>query len=246
MRQNQAIRVSTPGRMQIPANGRILVRQIGEYLEVEHGDFYCKFAACAEHNSVQWRARAESSSMSAHRRPVNHRKPRMQAGIMMGADMKILFVLGSFLLLGTGWSAPAQAPQQPVDYISPNIGGIGQLLTSHAPDGAAPPRYGNAGPPLRRPESPDRYLADKIFGGFPAGSATLMASTGEIATTPATYASDFDHDLETVTPYYYEADLESWQIRAELTATNQAAYYRFTFQPALTLTLCLRSRRTPI
>ena len=82
--------------------------------------------------------------------------------------------------------------------------------------------------PITTPGIVDRYLADKIYG-FPAGSATLMASTGAVSTHPADYASDFDHDFETTTPYYYEADLQTWGIRAELTATNQAAYYRFTF-----------------
>ena len=38
-----------------------------------------------------------------------------------------------------------------------------------------------------------------------------------------------DHDFETATPYYYAANLESWGIKAELTASKQAAFYRFTF-----------------
>lgn len=74
----------------------------------------------------------------------------------------------------------------------------------------------------------DRYLADKIEG-FPAGPAVLMASTGKVGTTEAAYASGFDHDLETATPYYYQADLQSWDINAQLTPTPEAAYYRFTF-----------------
>ncbi len=39
----------------------------------------------------------------------------------------------------------------------------------------------------------------------------------------------FDHDFETVSPYYYAALLEDYDIQAELTATEHAAYYRFTF-----------------
>lgn len=141
--------------------------------------------------------------------------------------MKNLASLGIFFLLGAGLAAIAQAPKEPVDYVSPNIGGIGQLLTSTRPTVQRP--HGMALlAPITTPGITDRYLADKIFG-FPSGSATLMASTGETATEPAAYASDFDHDLETATPYYYETELESWHIRAELTATNEAAYYRFTF-----------------
>ena len=57
----------------------------------------------------------------------------------------------------------------------------------------------------------------------------LMASTGDSSVHPGDYASDFDHDFETSTPYYYAADLQTWNVKAELTATRQAAYYRFTF-----------------
>jgi predicted alpha-1,2-mannosidase len=128
---------------------------------------------------------------------------------------------------GASLSSLPQSPSQLVDYVSPNIGGIGQLLTSTRPVVQRP--HGMAIlAPITTPGITDHYLADKIFG-FPVGPATLMASTGETETAPAAYASDFDHDLETATPYYYEADLESWQIRAEMTATNEAAYYRFTF-----------------
>src|SRR5581483_5283515 len=37
------------------------------------------------------------------------------------------------------------------------------------------------------------------------------------------------HDFEISTPYYYEADLQSWKIKSEATATREAAYYRFTY-----------------
>jgi predicted alpha-1,2-mannosidase len=56
----------------------------------------------------------------------------------------------------------------------------------------------------------------------------LMASPGKVSTQPKDYASNFDHDFETTTPYYYAADLQSWDIKAEVTATPTAAYYRFT------------------
>jgi hypothetical protein len=35
----------------------------------------------------------------------------------------------------------------------------------------------------------------------------LMISTGEVSSEPAAYPSDFDHDFETTTPYYYAVDL---------------------------------------
>src|ERR1017187_3930487 len=82
--------------------------------------------------------------------------------------------------------------------------------------------------PVTTPGITDRYLADKIFG-FPVGPALLMASEGQASTVPDDFASEFDHDFEVSTPYYYEADLLTWGIKAELTATPESAYYRFTY-----------------
>lgn len=115
----------------------------------------------------------------------------------------------------------------PVDRVNPEIGGIGQLLTATMPYVQRP--YGMARlAPITTPGVTDRYLADKIYG-FPAGAAILMASTGNVSAQPSDYASDFDHDFETATPYYYQAQLQTWGIQAELTASEEAAYYRFTF-----------------
>ena len=119
------------------------------------------------------------------------------------------------------------AQKQLVDYVDPNIGGIAQLLTATVPYVQWPHGMARIAP-ITSPGITDRYLADKIYG-FPVGPAVLMPSTGDVGTNRATYASDFDHDLETATPYYYAADLQTWRIRAELTATQEAAYYRFTF-----------------
>ncbi|HEV2576460.1 MAG TPA: GH92 family glycosyl hydrolase [Acidobacteriaceae bacterium] len=142
--------------------------------------------------------------------------------IKSGKGLLCLILLG-----GSVCSAAGQQRKDPVDYVSPNIGGIGQLLTATIPYVQYP--HGMARLyPITTPGITDRYLADKIYG-FPAGPAVLMASTGETGTSPATYASDFDHDFETATPYYYEADLTTWKIKAEVTVTPEAGYYRFTF-----------------
>jgi predicted alpha-1,2-mannosidase len=142
--------------------------------------------------------------------------------------MKIAAQLATFTFLGGSiLAAFGQQQKAPVDYVSPNIGGIGQLLTATIPYVQCPHGMTRLAP-ITTPGITDRYLADKIYG-FPAGPATLMASVGAIGTSTAAYASDFDHDFEVATPYYYEADLLTWRIRAELTATYQAAYYRFTF-----------------
>jgi putative alpha-1,2-mannosidase len=52
----------------------------------------------------------------------------------------------------------------------------------------------------------------------------LMASTGEVSSKPAAYASDFDRDFETATPYYYAVDLQTWSSKAEYTATQHAGF----------------------
>jgi len=116
---------------------------------------------------------------------------------------------------------------EPVDYVSPNIGTIGQLLAATMPYVQTPHGMARLAP-VTTPGITDRYLADKIYA-FPAGPAWLMAATGKTSTQPAGYASSFDHDFETATPYYHEVDLQSSDIKAEFTATQTAAYYRFTF-----------------
>jgi predicted alpha-1,2-mannosidase len=140
--------------------------------------------------------------------------------------MRKLVQMTVALALCAGVQAAAQTPKQPVDYVSPNIGSIGQLLGPTSPFVQVP--YGMARlAPITTPGFLDRYLADKIYG-FPAGAGMLMMSTGNASADPADYASDFDHDFETATPYAYAIPLDTWSIRAEYTATAESALYRFT------------------
>ena len=124
-------------------------------------------------------------------------------------------------------SGHVYAAKRPVDYVAPNIGGIGQLLTATIPYVQCPHGMTRLAP-ITTPGITDRYLADKIYG-FPVGPGMLMVSTGKIGTHAEDYASGYDHDFETATPYYYSASLETWRIKAEFTTSYQAAYYRFTF-----------------
>lgn len=82
--------------------------------------------------------------------------------------------------------------------------------------------------PATDPAVRDKYLAQRILG-FPAAGFLLMAATGELETDPAKFASLFDHDLETATPYYHAVTLQSYGIQAEYTVARRAAHYRFTF-----------------
>jgi predicted alpha-1,2-mannosidase len=133
----------------------------------------------------------------------------------------------SCLLLALILSGCSRQQKEAADYVNPNIGGIGQLLQPTYPTVKLP--YGMMSiSPITTPGITDRYLADKIYG-FPAGGMTLMPMTGSAETDPAKYASLYDHDLETATPYYYAATLETYNIEVEYTVSARAAYYRFAF-----------------
>ena len=130
--------------------------------------------------------------------------------------------------------------KEPIDYVNPNIGGIGHLLVSTDPIVQLPEGLVklSANP---WPEIVDRYLADKVFSfslrDVPRYTTKtipswIMATTGNIEVTPAKIASDYDHDFETVTPYYSALLLENYEINVEYTVTKNAAYYRFTFPKA--------------
>ena len=118
--------------------------------------------------------------------------------------------------------------KEPVDYVNPNMGGIGQLLDRRPVPFVKLPYGVMSVSPITTPGVDDRYTADKIYG-FPAGGVTLMPMSGSAETEPAKYASWYDHDLETATPYYYAAILEDSNIEVEYTVSEHAAYYRLTF-----------------
>ena len=134
------------------------------------------------------------------------------------------------LAANLAWSAQASHAKEPVDYVNPNIGTIGHLLTATAPYVQYPHGMVRVAP-VTTPGLEDRYLADKIYG-FPAGPATLMAATGDLSFDPAKMASHYDHDFETATPYWYKVRLDDSDVVAEATATPLVAYYRFTFPAA--------------
>jgi hypothetical protein len=76
-------------------------------------------------------------------------------------------------------STPPQRAKEPVDYVDPYIGSIGHLLTSTSPSVQYP--YGMVRlAPVASARNGDRYFAHDI-SGFPAGAATLMATTGALA-----------------------------------------------------------------
>jgi putative alpha-1,2-mannosidase len=160
-----------------------------------------------------------------------------------------MFCFAVILLLSLGFIVDSNAQpveagkskvKEQIDYINPNIGGIGYLLVSTDPIVQLPQGLIKlSSNPW--PEIVDRYLADKVFSfslrDVPRYTTKtipswIMATTGNIEVTPAKIASNYDHDFETVTPYYSALLLEDYDINVEYTVTDDAAYYRFTFPKA--------------
>jgi putative alpha-1,2-mannosidase len=134
--------------------------------------------------------------------------------------------------------ASAQTEKKtPLDHVNPNIGGIGHLLVATDPAVQLPQGT------IRLcsnpwPEIYDRYLADKVCSfslrdvvryGTKTIPSWIMATTGNIQVTPAKMASNYDHDFETVTPYYSALLLEDYDINVEYTTTDHVAYFKFIF-----------------
>ena len=149
---------------------------------------------------------------------------------------KTLYLLIAGVLLVTGATAQTKK-KSPLEYVNPHIGGIGHLLVATDPVVQLPQGL------IRVcsnpwPEIYDRYLADKVFSfslrdvvryGRKTIPSWVMATTGNIEVAPEKIASNYDHDFETVTPYYSALLLEDYDINAEYTVTDKASYFRFTF-----------------
>jgi putative alpha-1,2-mannosidase len=146
----------------------------------------------------------------------------------------ISFLVGVLLLVTC---APQTKEKTPLDYVNPHIGGIGHLLVATDPIVQLPQGFVKlSSNPW--PEIYDRYLTDKVFSfslrdvvkyGRKTIPSWIMATTGNIEVTPEKIASNYDHDFETVTPYYSALLLEDYDINVEYTVTDQASYFRFTF-----------------
>ena len=87
-------------------------------------------------------------------------------------------------------------------YVDTNIGTIGHLLQSTAPNVQSP--HGAAVvSPVFRMGMKDRYNSDKIFG-FTAGCTTVMPTIDGGVPDFMKTASIFDHDFEVARPDHYE------------------------------------------
>lgn len=79
---------------------------------------------------------------------------------------------------------------------------------------------------IRQTHEPSIWIRDHA-------SFALMPVSDELAVTEKARASTFKHESEIAQPSYYKADLDTWNVTAEVTPTERAARFRFAFhQPA--------------
>ena len=138
----------------------------------------------------------------------------------------------------------ANAQTNPVDYVNPLMG------TDSKPDLS----NGNTYPAIALPWGMNmwtpqtgkmgdgwqyQYAADKLRGFKQThqpspwmndyGQFAIMPVTGAMHFTQDDRASWFTHKAETVTPYYYSVYLADHDVTTEITTTERAASFRFTF-----------------
>jgi predicted alpha-1,2-mannosidase len=152
------------------------------------------------------------------------------------------FFLGVFFLVS--FFANAQKNRDAVDYVNPLMGTQSVHSLSN----------GNTYPAISRPWGMNfwtpqtgkmgdgwmyTYTAEKIRGFRQThqpspwindyGQFSIMPVTGKLAFTEEDRASWFSHKSETVKPYYYSVYLADYDVTTEMTATERAAHFQFTF-----------------
>ena len=75
---------------------------------------------------------------------------------------------------------------------------------------------------LRQTHQPSPWIND--YGAF-----SIMAVTGRARADEESRATLFSHKTERIMPHYYRVVLSEWDVEAELTVTERAAQFRFTF-----------------
>lgn len=149
------------------------------------------------------------------------------------------------LLAGCGTVA---VQKDHADYVNPFIGTGGHGHTF--PGAVVPNGMIQPGPDTRIYDwdaCSGYYTDDKTINGFSHthlsgtgcgdyGDVLLMPTVGKQNITPAapdaqtlSYASGFLHQNETASPGYYSVFLDTYGVKAELTATSRAAIHRYTF-----------------
>ena len=120
--------------------------------------------------------------------------------------------------------------KSPVDYVDPNIGGVGHLLQPTRPTVQVPNQMIRMYP-VRKDYLDDHlqffpltlisHRQGELFGIFPI--------TGIVDEDSWSKTSIYDHDQETTTPFYYQVLLEDFDINVEFAPGTKTGIYRFTF-----------------
>lgn len=149
-----------------------------------------------------------------------------------------------FILLLSIYVVNAQVKPEPVDYVSILVGTQSKFELSNGntyPAIAAPwgmnfwtPQTGKMGDGWIY-----RYDADKIRGFKQThqpspwmndyGQFSIMPMTDKMEFNEESRASWFSHKAETAKPYYYSVYLADYDVTTEITPTERAALFRFTF-----------------
>ena len=116
--------------------------------------------------------------------------------------------------LSTGNTYPATALPWGMNFWTPQTGtmGDGWIYTYNADKIRG----------FRQTHQPSPWMND--YGQF-----AIMPATGEPAFDQDSRASWFSHKAETAKPYYYKVYLADHDVTAELTPTERAAFFRFTY-----------------
>ncbi|WP_205334649.1 GH92 family glycosyl hydrolase [Flavobacterium fluviale] len=155
----------------------------------------------------------------------------------------IVFALFTFSFV-SAQNMQVITPQQPIDWVNPLIGTDSDYGISNGntyPAIAMPwgmnfwtPQTGNMGDGwaytyksnrikgFKQTHQPSPWMND--YGQF-----SIMPVTGELKFKEEERQSWFSHKAETVTPYYYSVYLADHNVTTEITPTERAARFRFTF-----------------
>jgi predicted alpha-1,2-mannosidase len=148
-----------------------------------------------------------------------------------------IFLTGSFTLLSA--VSRGQLPTDPLDYIDPTIGNVGQLLQPTRPTIQVPNQM------IRMYPMRNDYMDDQI-ASFPLiivshrlGQAFSIkpygrqlgaeGSSGEGSSRAWTMKMTYDHDLEITRPWYYSTYLVDDDITVEYTPGKKTGIFRFQF-----------------
>ncbi|MGO4773124.1 GH92 family glycosyl hydrolase [Flavobacterium sp. W22_SRS_FK3] len=158
----------------------------------------------------------------------------------------IVLVLFAFVFV-SAQNKEVITPQQPIDWVNPLVGTDSDYGISNGntyPAIAMPwgmnfwtPQTGSMGDGwsytyksnrikgFKQTHQPSPWMND--YGQF-----SIMPVTGELKFKEEDRQSWFSHKAETVTPYYYSVYLADHNVTTEITPTERAARFRFTFPEA--------------